>query len=92
MAKPLHRAGPVVWGPQTGSSASGALGSGLGVSSGGSRPECCRGVKEGGEQAGFAGISLLFSCGASSLPDPCGSSQGVEGCLWQEGLSGPESP
>jgi len=33
-AKPLHRASPEVWGPQTGSSAPGTLGSGLGVSSG----------------------------------------------------------
>lgn len=92
LAKPLHRAGPAVWGPQTGSSALGTLGSGLGVSGGGSHPERCRGVKEGGEQAGFAGSHLLLSSCASSLPRPCGASRGVEGCLWQEGPSVLGSP
>lgn len=57
-AKPLHRAGPAVRGPQTGSSAPGTLGSGLGVSSGGSRLQHCRGVEQRGEQAGFAGSRL----------------------------------
>lgn len=62
MAKPLHRASPAVWGPQTGSSTPGTLGSGVGVSSGGNCPERCYRVKEGGEQAGFAGSHLLLSC------------------------------
>lgn len=77
LAKPLHRAGPAVWGPQTGSSALGTLGSGLGVSSGGSHPERCRGVKEGGEQAGFTGVISS----SPPVPAPCHVPAGPPGEL-----------